>query len=56
VTPASGTFSQIVDYANGRGPKPSPAEAASAYREMLGAATPARCRRNADITTLLQAR
>lgn len=55
VEPAAFTFSRIVDYLDGRGPKPTAEETAAGLREMLRAAQLPNCRRNADLIATLQA-
>jgi endoglucanase len=55
VEPATGTWSRITDALDGRGPRPTPDEAATAIRAMLQAASVANCRRNADVIAALQA-
>jgi endoglucanase len=54
VDPPPGTWSLVTQYLDGRGPRPSPEEAATALRAMLDAARPGQARRNAAIIQLLQ--
>ncbi|HXK08537.1 MAG TPA: cellulase family glycosylhydrolase [Vicinamibacteria bacterium] len=55
VEPPAGTWSRITDYFDGKGPRPTPDEAAAAVRAMLQAAQVSRCRRNDEVIRILQA-
>jgi len=55
IEPPAGTWSRITDYFDGKGPRPTPDEAAAAVRAMLQAAAVARCRRNEEVIRILQA-
>ena len=55
VEPPAGTWSRITDYFDGKGPRPTPDEAAAAVRAMLQAAQVSRCRRNEEVIRILQA-
>jgi endoglucanase len=54
IEPGTGTWSRITDYFEGKGPRPTPDEAAAAVRAMLQAAAVARCRRNEEVIRILQ--
>lgn len=55
VEPPAGSWSRITDYLEGKGPRPTPEEAAAAVRAMLQASEVSRCRRNAEVIRVLQA-
>jgi aryl-phospho-beta-D-glucosidase BglC (GH1 family) len=55
VEPPAGTWSLVVDHLNGRGPRPTPAETATAVRALLQSAHVSRCRRNDEVVRILQA-
>jgi endoglucanase len=53
VEPPAGTFELISNYLNGNGPRPTAEQTATAWRAMLTAAQPTRCKRNQSVIDLL---